>query len=283
MRSSSRKEAPGSARRKPSPQQGPEPETGYDLTSGKTVGALVNGLSILRHLAKTDDPIGVNQLARDLALNPSTCFNLLKTLVAERLVEFSEADKSYRLGYGLAAMARGQLERDHLITQARPVFETLVSAHPVTATLWRPHGEDRLILVSRVDHGGAISVHMAVGRKIPIYIAALGRCFAANTSISRTELRNAFSKMRWQKAPSFDRYMQDVELARKKLVAVDQDNFWKGVTAVAAPVFNSSGCVVAGVSAVGFSSQFSPSALASLVRDVRAIGQELSETGRHVV
>ena len=37
--------------------------------------------------------MGVAQVAQDLALNASTCFNLLRTLVHERLVVFDPASK----------------------------------------------------------------------------------------------------------------------------------------------------------------------------------------------
>ena len=54
----------------------------------KLVGALASGLAIVRYLAVAGAPVGVSRIARHLELNASTCYNLLKTLVHERLVVF---------------------------------------------------------------------------------------------------------------------------------------------------------------------------------------------------
>ena len=59
----------------------------------KMVGALSAGLKVLRYLANASTPYGVTRIAKDLGLNASTCYNLLKTLVHERLVNFDEATK----------------------------------------------------------------------------------------------------------------------------------------------------------------------------------------------
>ncbi|MDH3279748.1 MAG: helix-turn-helix domain-containing protein, partial [Gammaproteobacteria bacterium] len=49
--------------------------------SEKTVGALVSGLKVIRYLVQARSPVGVSQVARDIQISPSTCFNLLRTLV----------------------------------------------------------------------------------------------------------------------------------------------------------------------------------------------------------
>ena len=63
----------------------------------KPVGALISGLAVVRYLSTAAAPVGVSRIARDLGLNSSTCFNLLKTLVHERLATFDEATKTYRV------------------------------------------------------------------------------------------------------------------------------------------------------------------------------------------
>ena len=84
----------------------------------KLVGALVSGLSILRFLSAQGVPMGVTKIARELKINPSTCFNLLRTLVHEGLLQFDESSKAYsvdlglidRIGGGLAAGTRALAE-----------------------------------------------------------------------------------------------------------------------------------------------------------------------------
>jgi DNA-binding IclR family transcriptional regulator len=87
----------------------------------KPVGALVSGLSVLRYLAGTSVPVGVTRIARDLDLHSSTCFNLLKTLVHERLVNFDDSNKTYTIGLGVVELAKGALEQSIAGPHDRPL------------------------------------------------------------------------------------------------------------------------------------------------------------------
>lgn len=70
---------------------------GESETAG-LVGSVVQALSVLRHIARTREPQGVTAIARALGLNPSSTFNILRTLVAEGFVERDDATKTYILG-----------------------------------------------------------------------------------------------------------------------------------------------------------------------------------------
>jgi DNA-binding IclR family transcriptional regulator len=238
-------------------------------TGEKRVNGLVSGLRVIRHLSRTSSPMGVNQIARDLELNPSTCFNLMKTLVSERLAEFDPETKNYNLGFGVVALARDCMERDSLGGLVRPHLEALATRHQVTASLWHRLGENRLVMVHGVDSAGPISVHMKVGRTIPLYIAALGRCMAANSDVPEEILKKYFAAMRWQSPPNFTAYREQVRQAAVQGFAIDPGNFWNGVTAIAAPILNRQGKPIAGISSVGFSEQFSQKSLAAVATDVR--------------
>ena len=78
-----------------------------DASNEKLVGALVNGLAVLRYLQKARAGVRVTQVARDLGLNPSTCFNLLRTLVHEGLAGFDPISKTYVISIGVVSLAQG--------------------------------------------------------------------------------------------------------------------------------------------------------------------------------
>lgn len=64
----------------------------------KLVGAVVSALDIMRFLAQADEPLRLAQISRSLGLNNSTCFNILRTLELEGIVEFDRLSKLYRAG-----------------------------------------------------------------------------------------------------------------------------------------------------------------------------------------
>lgn len=242
----------------------------------KLVGALSNGLSVLRYLTATAAPVGVSRIARDLELNPSTCFNLLKTLVHERLVTFDETTKTYAIGLGLVELAKGALEQASYVRMLHPHLREIAIRHAVTATLWQRAGDERVVLVDRADNPAAMRVHLSIGQRLPTYIAALGRCMAAYSGLTSAELRGRFRALRWEDGPSFEEYLADVEDVRKCGYAVDIGHYVRGVTTVSAAVLDAQQSPVMAISAVGFSAQLGKPAIKALGEDLRDRAAEIA-------
>ena len=251
----------------------------------KLVGALSSGLAVLRYLSAASTPMGMSRIARDLELNSSTCFNLLKTLVHERLVTFDDSTKTYTIGLGVVELAKGALEQTAYVRMLRPHLDELAIRHRITATLWHRTIDERVILLDRADNASAMRVHMSIGQRLPMYVAALGRCMAAHAGLSAAELRSRFSGLRWEEDPSFDKYLSEIKEARKLGYAVDTGHFVKGVTTVSAAVLDSSGHPLMAISAVGFSAQFTKTAIKALGEDLRDRTAEISRamSGRKVL
>jgi DNA-binding IclR family transcriptional regulator len=235
----------------------------------KLVGALSAGLKILRYLARSSSPLGVTRIAKDLALNSSTCFNLLKTLVHERMVNFDESTKTYSLGLGFVELAKGSLEKSSYVHMMRPHLRELAARHNITTTLWQRTSGDRVVLVDLAESQSTLRIHMSIGQRLPMYIAALGRCMAAHVDLSPTELRSKLADLRWEEGPSFETYLQEVESARQNGYAVDKGNFAKGVVTISAPILDGQRQPFMAISAVGFSTQLSDNGLMAVCEDLR--------------
>lgn len=213
--------------------------------------------------------MGVTQIAKETNINPSTCYNLLKTLVHERIVTFDPKSKGYAVGLGLVEIARGCIERASFARLARPYLNAIATEFNVTTMLWQRSPDDRMILVELAETNAAMRVHMNVGQRLPLFIGAFGRCMAARSTLSKVALRRAFDTLRWQDAPAFNAWLQEVKAAGSRGFAVDVDHYVRGVTTVAASVAGADDAPVMAVSAVGFSAQFGQRELISLAEAVR--------------
>lgn len=242
----------------------------------KPVGALVAGVRVLRYLAGTSAPVGVTRIARELDLHSSTCFNLLKTLVHERLVNFDDSSKTYSIGLGVVELAKGALEQTSYVRLLRPHLEAVAARHGVTATLWQRMPGERVLLVDRADNASAVRVHMSIGQRLPMYVAALGRCMAAHSGLGADELRARVGQVRWDTEPAFEAYLADVDAARRLGYAVDREHYVRGVTTASAAILDSGGQPIMAISAVGFAAQLDASAVQSLGEDLRDRAAEIS-------
>ena len=88
-------------------------ETGDREMRRRQVPAVTRAIGILRQLGKANEPVGVNQIARDLELIPSTCLHILRVLVDEGLVEFDPVSKRYSIDVGILPIARSAIQKNN--------------------------------------------------------------------------------------------------------------------------------------------------------------------------
>jgi DNA-binding IclR family transcriptional regulator len=253
------------------------------LQNARSVGAVVHALRILRHLASQGTPSGVSAISRATGVNTSTCFNILRTLTAERLVVFDPDTKSYRLGFGVVELAIGLLGANHgdLI---RPELERLSLNYGALMCLWHITDNERIVLADRVYASTSVRVDMHVGTRLPSLIGAVGRCVAAARNFEENELRRRFAGLRWQNPPSFEDYQSDVRQATREGYARDVGNLFIGVDIVASLVVDHTGRPRYGLSGIAIGGQVSNDAMTRLglqLHEVgRRIGQALFASGR---
>lgn len=203
------------------------------------VGSVVNAIAILRHLAAAPTPVGVNALARALELSPSTCFNIVKTLVSEDFVSFDVRTKRYELAAGPAELFRGSAG-DRLMLAVHDDLEALSTDYALVCGLWAVRGE-RLYLEEVVEPDVPTRIHLTRGQRLPRYVGAMGRCLATVDALSRPEISRIIHTLRWQQAPAIDAYLADTRRTAASGWAVDEGNYIKGVVTVAAAILDATG------------------------------------------
>src|ERR1700743_836213 len=110
-------------------------------------GSIIYALAILRYLSESGDSIGVTALAKRLNISPSSCFNILKTLVSQDVVEFSQRDKTYTIGYGLLHIVHELLSHNRLVPQLAPGMRKLADKYSAAVGLWRVSSNERPVLI----------------------------------------------------------------------------------------------------------------------------------------
>jgi DNA-binding IclR family transcriptional regulator len=242
----------------------------------RQVPAVTRAVAILRLLGTRDDPLGVNAIARALKLVPSTCLHILRALAAEGLVAVDPGTKRYRLGAGLLALARRALSRDAFAELAQPALDRLARRHGVTAIAVTVGGLDHIVVVaiSRSDH--AVRLHVDIGSRFPALLSATGRCIAAFGGHPWSALERRFRGLRWDRPPSWSAWRAEVESTRAKGYAVDEGNYIRGVTIIAAPVAGDAGPAGHVVVVVGVSEQITEIGVDRIAAELSAAAQGLS-------
>jgi DNA-binding IclR family transcriptional regulator len=204
--------------------------------------------------------LGTNELARRTGLTPSTVSRQLGTLVGTGLVEYVAATGRYRLGIRIVRLANAVLARLDVRAVARPHLEELVRATGETATLSVP-GEEDAVTVDFVPSAHYVRHVTQLGRPSIGHATAAGKVMLAYSggSLPAPPL-HAYTARTITDPAALAREIERV-LRRGYAEAIEERE--PGLSAIAAPVFGSSGELAAIVALQGPTGRFGRAELRS--------------------
>ena len=237
----------------------------------KKVGAVVQSFRILRLLANASKPLGVTAIARDTQINPSTAFNILRTLVAEDVVDFDPYGKSYKLSRGLLGLCN-MLLRQSMVEDIRGELQRVATETNCLVGLWQAH-DGRMTLLERATGYRPFRLDMDVKQRLPFMAGAVGRAYAARLFMSDQALRKHFKELEWAGAIDSETYIAEVRAAEKNGYAVDRETLYPGVITVGSVLTDHEGKVVYGLTASDIAQNFDE-------EKIRKLGEEMAHLSR---
>jgi DNA-binding IclR family transcriptional regulator len=226
--------------------------------------AISRAAAVLRLLGKSDAPLGLQAIARELGLVPSTCLYVLRALVAEELVAFDADTKRYALEAGVLTLARQWLRRDRFNDLAKPVLDRIAQDFDATLLGVQIVGLDHIVVVTTSQSGTTFQLSAQIGSRFPALISATGRCIAAFGKHSPDAIETRFRTLRWDDPPSFEDWQAQVAQTRLQGFAVDEGNYISGVTVAAAPVWKTPAKLSHALVAIGIGSSLKRAGLPAL-------------------
>jgi DNA-binding IclR family transcriptional regulator len=234
-------------------------------TPGKPVGAAQSTARVLQFAIEQAEPWSASEAARALGLNPSTCFNIVRTLVAADFLAEQPASKRYSVGRTLVALAHRLTARSRDLGAALPAMQALADRHKVTVTLWRRCSPTQMELLVVASCKTAVNIQMPVGQRLPVLVGGMGRVMALQGGLDDEQRRAAFAQVQWQRPLAFTTFMAQAREARRVGWGVDDGYMNRAVAAVGVPVRTDGAAEVEYVcSATMFRHQYASAQLAEL-------------------
>ena len=239
--------------------------------SGAGVQSVDRAAHLLEILAHRGDA-GVSELAMDIGVHKSTAFRLLSALEERDLVEQTRERGKYRLGLGILRLANTVPGRLDLVGQGRPVCEELAAAFGETVNLavLRSH---HAVNVDQSRGAAAIAAHNWVGQLTPLHATSSGKILLAHQPLpTRKRLLDAAGLTRFTARTITSRRALTAQLtaALADGFATTSGEYEDGLNAVAAPVVDHSGTVVAAVSVSGPAYRFDAVRMAAVTAELTA-------------
>ena len=249
---------------------------GIRASGSGPVQSVDRAVAILEILAR-DGEAGVTEVARELDVHKSTASRLLAALDRRELVTQDTARGKFRLGVGIVRLAGAASQKLDVVQESRPVCRALAQEVGETVNLAILSGRDALYL-DQVAGPAALSPHNWAGQRIPLHATSDGKVLLAylpeaelNACLAPPLAR--FTEHTITAVAEFRRLLAEV---RRRGFATAVEELEAGLTAIAAPVRNAEGNVIASISASGPSFRIPADRIPALAAAVRRAAAEVS-------
>jgi DNA-binding IclR family transcriptional regulator len=245
--------------------------------NGATIGSVEKAVSLLKLLGDGLDEAGVSELARRLNVHKSTTSRLLATLERGGLVERDPRTDKYHLGFELVRLA-GRVPRHTDLTElVRPALEALSRATGETINLALPD-HDHVINIYQISSRHLVKETNWVGRRTPYHCVANGKALLAWRSEDDIQRLLSARLERFTPNTLTTRHALLDELAevRQRGYAVALEELEIGLNAIAAPVRDEQGKVIAAVSVSGPAYRVTPKRVRDLGEQTVRAAEQIS-------
>jgi DNA-binding IclR family transcriptional regulator len=225
---------------------------------------------------------GVSEVARSLGMPKSGAHSQLSALTQIGVLRRTATNR-YRLGWRLISLTHALLDSVGFRQQVREELVKLVrcAGDQVAAHLSVIDGAD-IIPVDRVASDDAPATYLTPpGRRLPAHSTAGGKLLMAMGSTAEPEAIERLDLQQLTPATivDHDQLFSTLAKIREEGLAWDIEETFEGVSAVAAPIRDRDGSVIASVSVLGPSPLLAP-ALRACERLVSGSGRRMSEQVR---
>lgn len=243
--------------------------------SSAGVQSVDRALTILEVLARVGEA-GVTEIAGELGVHKSTAFRLVSTLESHRLVEQTTDRGRYRLGVGVLRLAGATTARLDLVQEARPVCRQLAADTGETVNI-AVLSESSALYLDQVAGSSALQPHNWVGQHIPLHATSNGKVLLSGLDDKRAaEVLGTLPRYTSTTITTKTRLREELHEVRERGYAVAVDELEEGLTAIAAPVRNAHGDVVASMSVSGPTFRLGDDRVEQVVPLLLAAAEEVS-------
>jgi IclR family KDG regulon transcriptional repressor len=241
---------------------------------------VIKAFRVLAIISESRMDISISDLSRRLGLSKGTVFAIATTLEELGVLVRNPVTKKFSLGYTLLELGRMALVRQDVRETARKPMEELAEKVQETVFLGVLNG-DHVTIVDVAESKMELKITAPSGTRLPLLVGATGKVFLAGMDRERArEVVNSLGLAGYTPKSITDvhRYMEEIEEVRERGFATDDEEYMRGVRAVACPL--GAHPLPHGIWVVGFSASLDDKKMGWVIDEVRKTSHVISEALR---
>ncbi|MGN6234406.1 MAG: IclR family transcriptional regulator [Trinickia sp.] len=203
---------------------------------------VLRALAVLEALASAGQPHTLSQLSARLHIPKATLLRMIESLEARGYVmhmpDSRGYDRAITLGPRAAQLALSTLSNNTFTRACRAVLRALVDVLGETCNL-TALDNDAVLYVERVETTEPLRLEMRPGMRVPLHCTASGKLFLSKMpAAERSSMlaRLTLKEMTYRTLTDTHRLAAELERLARRDVGIDDEEFVRGMVAVAVPV-----------------------------------------------
>ncbi|MCB1385991.1 MAG: IclR family transcriptional regulator [Nitratireductor sp.] len=247
----------------------------------KSVHLTIDALELL---SREQRDIGISEMANLLGTTKGTVFRHMQTLLARGYVTQSESSHRYRLGPQAACLGQSAIDHTDIVERARPHLSALREATGETVALSLVD-QQGVVILSKVMGKSPLEIGVRVGSRLALHSSAQGKialAFGPSLLLAQYE-RQDLASFTPHTIETTSELKAALERIRQTGIAEAPNEYMLGVNAIAAPIRDRSGALVATVAVVGsiqnVDARTKPEMIEAIVATAQKISTDLGYVG----
>jgi DNA-binding IclR family transcriptional regulator len=240
----------------------------------KTNRSVERAIALLTLICQSDKPLGLSEIAREMALDKATALRLLASLRNANFIQQDQETRNYARGAGIFS-----LWPDEICKITRPYLEKLSQETQETACLILPRGEAQRICIDAMHPDRELRVVAPVGKLVPIYGGASGAVLLAFRPVEDAERiieKVGIEPITDQTPADRESFLRRLDLVRELGYAHGAGEVTKGTYAIAAPILDKAGFALGAVVLRGPETRINEDTISKGSKLILAAGKAIS-------
>ncbi|MDR3561393.1 MAG: IclR family transcriptional regulator [Negativicutes bacterium] len=211
--------------------------------------SIIKAITILNCFSYEKPRLRLKDISEMTGINQATAYRMLTTLKEYSLIEQQEG--YYSLGRGFLKFEGIVLNSMEIRRLALPYLEELSNNLRVNASLALLDANE-VVYVARAETPSSSYGYFHIGMRRPVHCTALGKVLTCKSPSQIHELfKHGVRRYTLTTITKEDEFLKEVEKVQLQGYAVDREEWNNGINCIAAPICDSTGNIVAGISISG--------------------------------
>ena len=222
-----------------------------------TIAVVQDAVAVLDAFSHVEKGLTLTEVAEKTGLGKNKVFRILHTLAQSRMV-YRDSNQRFHLGFRVAELAQHVHQHHLLLDISEPIMQMLLADTQESIFLGIASGHNALCIAA-LESTRSMRLYARVGIQSPLYMGGVPKVLLANmNAIERESHVRFFEESVDNGNLDWLEFRQKLDGIREQGHSITVDELDLGAQSVTAPIFDSTGQVIAGMSIAGPSIRFAP-------------------------